>query len=257
MCSAPDAQRCLGLTPFVGRRFRSVPFDAQRLIVLADLVALGKVGIEVVLAVPLRYVGDRAAEREARCGWRERTASRLSTGSAPGRPEHGPGRSACSGRRRTMTGLCREALRLRLELEVDLHADEAAGLDRSCRTSVHARSASGAPERSGGPPIASRRRRRASRAPPRAEARPRAGGRWACRRRRLARRAARSRACPRGWPATVRMSQRYIASGSSAFSPMRECRRWASSPRAMTSAVLERGAEGSWRIAARMAMACL
>ena len=41
------------------------PVDADRLVVLADLVRLGAVGIEVVLAVKLAALGDVAVEREA------------------------------------------------------------------------------------------------------------------------------------------------------------------------------------------------
>ena len=46
------------------RRSRPPPSKQSGHVVLADLVALREVGIEVVLPVPLRARGDRAAERE-------------------------------------------------------------------------------------------------------------------------------------------------------------------------------------------------
>ena len=41
---------------------------AQRLVVLADLIALGQVGIEVVLAIPVAVFGDGAVQRQAHHG---------------------------------------------------------------------------------------------------------------------------------------------------------------------------------------------
>jgi len=102
--------------------------DAERLIELTDLIALRQVGIEVVLAVPLRDFRDLAAEREP---------------GADGQPDrlaiqHGQGARQAEHRRvreRVRIGAVvvwagREALGLRIELEVDLHAhDQAARID--------------------------------------------------------------------------------------------------------------------------------
>ena len=76
------------------------PAAAQRLVVLADLVALGQVGIEVVLAVEDRARRELGAERQAdhqpevdRLGVRHRQRRRAGRGR--------PGRCACSAARRS------------------------------------------------------------------------------------------------------------------------------------------------------------
>ena len=59
----------------------------QRQVVLRDLVALGQVRVEVVLAVPARHVGRRRLDRHAR-GEDVLHGALVDTGSAPGRPRH-------------------------------------------------------------------------------------------------------------------------------------------------------------------------
>ena len=71
--------------PAPGRRDLDVARGGQRLLVLRDLVALGQVGIEVVLAREDRGLLDRAARGQGGAHG-EVTAWRLSTGKAPGRP---------------------------------------------------------------------------------------------------------------------------------------------------------------------------
>ena len=77
-CSRPDSatwmffaassSRCARVMPIVtppsSRRHDELPARAERLVVLADLVRLRQVGIEVVLAVEDRALGDLAVERE-------------------------------------------------------------------------------------------------------------------------------------------------------------------------------------------------
>ena len=96
--------------------------EAERLVVLADLVALREVGIEVVLAVPLRELGDVAAQGESRAdGQPDRLAveHRQCAGQAH---DHRVDLRVRIGA--VVVGAGGEALRLRLELEVHLHADE-------------------------------------------------------------------------------------------------------------------------------------
>ena len=63
------------------------PAAAQRLVVLADLVALGQVGIEVVLAVEDRARRELAAEREADHQPRSGSAPRVDDRQRPGQAE--------------------------------------------------------------------------------------------------------------------------------------------------------------------------
>ena len=96
---------------------------AQRHVVLGDLVALGQVGIEVVLAVEHR-ARRRAREPSARPiispKW---TARALTTGSAPGQPQaHRAGVGV--GRIAERQLAAAEHLRPRLELDVDLQPDD-------------------------------------------------------------------------------------------------------------------------------------
>ena len=87
----------------VGRRHGQPTAAAERFVVLADLVRLGRVGIEVVLAVERRVRRDLRAQREARprsCARRPRGWRPAARPAAPCRP----GRCACWARRRTRSG---------------------------------------------------------------------------------------------------------------------------------------------------------
>src|SRR5205823_4162943 len=108
---------------------------AERLVVLADLVRLRQVGVEVVLAVEDRALGDLALEREPeldalldRAAVRNRQRPRK-------READGAGlRVRCAAEAVLAAA---EHLRARLQLHVDLEADD--GLP------VHVRSRSGTP----------------------------------------------------------------------------------------------------------------
>ncbi len=95
---------------------------AQRDVVLGDLVALGEVGIEVVLAVEDRPRGDLAVERQTH---HQPVVDRLRV---DGRQR---ARKPEADRARARVGLLAEAqlaaaehLRVRVELDVDLQADD-------------------------------------------------------------------------------------------------------------------------------------
>ncbi len=123
---AASSSRCARTIPIArspsGPGTTNVPRAAERRVVLGDLVALGQVGIEVVLAVEDRVRRDLAAEREAelhgpvhglavehgqRAGMREadRAGARVRLG-AP------------------LVRAAAEHLRARLQLHVDLEADD-------------------------------------------------------------------------------------------------------------------------------------
>src|SRR5689334_4970197 len=96
--------------------------DAERDVVLGDLVALGEVGIEVVLAVEDRARGDLAAQRHPH---HDPVGDRLRVGH---RERPGEAKADRAGAR---VGLLAEAqlaaaehLRAGLELDVDLEADD-------------------------------------------------------------------------------------------------------------------------------------
>ena len=122
---AASSSRCARTMPTsivaVRRRHRQVAARAERLVVLGDLVRLRQVGIEVVLAVEHRPVGDRAAEREPeldrlldRRPVRHRQRAREGEADRAGlrvRPAAEAVRAAA------------EHLRPRLQLHVDLEAD--------------------------------------------------------------------------------------------------------------------------------------
>ena len=76
----------LGLDPSLGIADLQPAVVAERQIVLADLIALGQVGIVVVLAVPLGEAGDLAVRAPRRSAGPARKASRFITGSVPGMP---------------------------------------------------------------------------------------------------------------------------------------------------------------------------
>ena len=73
---------------------------AQRQVVLADLVALGQVGIVVVLAVPLGEAGDLAVQGQGRLDATARPPGGSSPAACPA-CRCTPGRSACWAARRT------------------------------------------------------------------------------------------------------------------------------------------------------------
>ena len=79
---APDPD---GLRPGRGVE-REAAVGRQRQLELADLVALGQVRVEVVLAIPARRRRGRSPRRRGRWRGRARRRARLIVGSAPGRP---------------------------------------------------------------------------------------------------------------------------------------------------------------------------
>jgi len=99
-----------------------IAVDAERLVVLADLVVLGHIGVEVVLACHPAPLDDGAVQRQAdadrrldRHGIHHRHRSRQAQAD---RAHLGIGWGAEAGR------AAAEDLRLRAELDVDLHADD-------------------------------------------------------------------------------------------------------------------------------------
>ncbi len=79
------------------------PAEAQRFVELADLVALGQVGVEVVLAVEDRARRELGAERRGRSSGRSGSPRRSSPAACPaGRGR--PGRCACWAARRSSAG---------------------------------------------------------------------------------------------------------------------------------------------------------
>ena len=106
----------------VGRRQRERPVDAERLVVLGDLVALGQVGIEVVLAVEDGVLDDLAAEGVAeqdrhldRAPVRDRQRARVREADRAGARVLG---------REVLELAAAEHLRPRLQMDVDLEADD-------------------------------------------------------------------------------------------------------------------------------------
>jgi hypothetical protein len=100
--------------------------DRQRPIELADLVALGEIGVEVVLAIELGQRRDLAAHRG---GERERHEHRVAVRDGQ-RAGHAEADRAAQGVRRCAVPhrTAAEHLALGAELEVDLHADERLGV---------------------------------------------------------------------------------------------------------------------------------
>ena len=130
---AASSSRCARTIPTsmlaVRRRQREPSVDAERLVVLGDLVALRQVGIEVVLAVEDRVLDDAAAERVAE---EDRHLDR-----APVRHGQRPGVREADGARARVLGrevlelAAAEHLRLRLQVDVDLEADDRFPIHRS------------------------------------------------------------------------------------------------------------------------------
>ena len=125
---AASSSRCTRVMPHAASRrppsTRPAAAGAERLVVLADLVRLGQVRIEVVLAVEDDARGDRRSRAPGRCAIAvldgalvdHRQRARV----APGRP----GRCACWAGRRTWCGAAAEHLGARVQLDVDLEADD-------------------------------------------------------------------------------------------------------------------------------------
>ena len=123
----------------VRRRHHERAAPAERRLVLADLVALRQVGVEVVLAREDRVLGDLAAEREAeldreldRARVRHRQRARM--------------READGARVRVLGGAvlelaAAEHLRARLQVRVDLEADDGLPLSHRASRSFAARTA--------------------------------------------------------------------------------------------------------------------
>ena len=107
---------------------------AERLVVLGDLVALGQVGIEVVLAVEDRALGQIAAERQAD-HQPEMDRSGVDDRQRTGQPE--ADRTGPRVRRLAEGQLAAaEHLRRGLQLDVDLEADHRLQLDAHWRTAL-------------------------------------------------------------------------------------------------------------------------
>ena len=107
-----------------GRRLEGQrPARGQRQVVLADLVALGQVGIEVVLAVPARHVRDARADRHPggqHVAHRQPVDDRQRSGHA-----EADRAGVRVGRRLLEVGrAAAEHLRGRPQLDVDLDADD-------------------------------------------------------------------------------------------------------------------------------------
>ncbi len=116
----------------------SVAAAAERLVVLGDLVALGQVGIEVVLAVEDRARRELGAEREAD-HQPEVHGARVGDGQAAGQPQ-ADGAGARVGGLAEGELAAAEHLRRGRELDVDLQADDRLVLDGAARA-AHARAA--------------------------------------------------------------------------------------------------------------------
>ena len=120
---------CTRVTPMlIGEpsRSRADPNTAlrrERLIELRDLVALRKVGIEVVLAREDRRRVHRRSRARARRAIASSTACAFSTGSAPGSARH-TGQVFAFGGVAEVGRAAAEDLRRRLELHVHLEADD-------------------------------------------------------------------------------------------------------------------------------------
>ena len=96
---------------------------AEGQVVLADLIALGQVGIVVLLAVPLGERRDRAVEGQARLeGQLERVA--VHHGQAAGQAQADRTRLHVRLRRVEAVAAAAEELRLREKLDVDFQADD-------------------------------------------------------------------------------------------------------------------------------------
>ena len=99
-----------------------VSVDRQREIVLRNLVALGQVGVEVVLAVELAEGRNLAVERDAGQDAAS-MAAWFSTGSAPGSRRR-RGRRGCSAARRRTRPSSRSTSWIREQLGVDFESDD-------------------------------------------------------------------------------------------------------------------------------------
>ena len=95
---------------------------AQRQVVLADLVALGQVGIVVVLAVPLGEAGDLAVQGQGRLDATARPRGGSSPAACPA-CRCTPGRSACWAGAELRAARA-EHLALGEQLHVDFQADD-------------------------------------------------------------------------------------------------------------------------------------
>ena len=106
----------------VGGRQRERPVDAERLVVLGDLVALRQVGIEVVLAMEGGPLDDFAAERVAE---QDRHLDRAPVRDGErARVREADGARARVLGREVLELAAAEHLRPRLQVDVDLEADD-------------------------------------------------------------------------------------------------------------------------------------
>ena len=114
---AASSSRCARVMPDA----EEGALGAQRFVVLGDLVRLGRVGVEVVLAVPLRVRRDPAAQRQPDA---QRLVDRLAVGDRQ-HPGVRQADGADVGVRRVAVAVQAPAehLRLRPQLHVDLEAD--------------------------------------------------------------------------------------------------------------------------------------
>ncbi len=117
-----DAREAATLQRTVVEPIRHLAADRQRHVVLRDLVILGHVGIEVVLAIELRERGNLRAEGEPRTNDVRRAPVRWAPAARRAFPDR-------RGRLRIrlaaeLVEAAAEHLRLRLELDVTLDADD-------------------------------------------------------------------------------------------------------------------------------------
>ena len=187
---------------------------AERFVVLADLVRLGRVGIEVVLAV------ERASAARSRDPSASPTRDRPLDGRAVGDRQRArlrecrPGRCACWARRRSSFGQ-RQNILLRVEswtwISRPITASQPAGTLMRAPASAGGRGSNASAPSSAcagrQQPVLAERRARPGAARPAGPPR--------------ARRGARAPGRPERLTGSVKRSQAYIASGSSTSSPMR------------------------------------
>ena len=116
----------LVLAAYAARRARKLDLnlaaDAERLVVLGNLVVLWRVGIPVVFAVPLALLRDRAAEHQAHLN--HQVDRRLVDRGQYARKREDDGVGQRIGLRSVIIRRGAEGLRLRLELDVNFEADD-------------------------------------------------------------------------------------------------------------------------------------
>ena len=127
---SPDDPHVLGRETSLGVADLQGAVEAERQIVLADLVSLRQVGIVILLAIPLGKRGDFAIQRHGRRQRQLETRRRFITGSVPGMPD--ANRAGLRiGRAAEARGATAEQLALSGKLHVDFQPDD------GCKRRVH------------------------------------------------------------------------------------------------------------------------